>query len=69
MTRRATLDERFAKRLADDRVTRKCGSKRRIGSRKEAIAASKRVVADHPVFFYKCSVCHGFHLTSRPPAP
>jgi hypothetical protein len=62
----ATLDYRIAKRFADERVVRKCGSKKRFASRKEVKARIKNTFSDAPLFFYKCHVCHGFHLTRRP---
>lgn len=69
MAHTLTLQERSAKRFADDRVARSCGHKKRFASRKQVLAQVKNSAAAHPLFFYKCPVCRGFHLTSRPPAP
>lgn len=62
-------EARLARRVTNERVTRKCGSKKRFGSKRDAISQIKNTFSPVPLYWYKCAVCRGFHLTRRPRNP
>lgn len=59
----------FVPRVDGAAATRQCGGKHRYKTKRLAIEGVKTSTAGYPLFFYKCKICRGFHLTKRPPAP
>lgn len=67
--RRASVrQERTSERREAARRDRACESKQRYGSRAaaEAAIADCEAYGTHGLHCYRCSYCHGWHLTSHP---